>query len=200
SDHVLVAGVSSAGKSTFIARHLIPLIAQAGRQNQVFFAGQLERQHNLNGVVIGPHPPFALGKEAVSIVHFNLLRPFQSDTQAIDTMWEKDAVFSALTTHSSCFDVYLCYAPDPVIKTRMEARTAIEPDLSKDGRTYPAARLQAQFSRVDQRQLLISFANAVAPYARLRKVAFSNDHATSQLSWDDFLYARPSPALEAALV
>ncbi|MEM7717850.1 MAG: hypothetical protein AAF222_01485 [Pseudomonadota bacterium] len=190
SSNVLVAGVSSAGKSTFIANHLMPEMTSAGRRHHVYFAGQLMRQYNLRGELVGPAPPFSLARSGVSIVHLNLLMPREDDL----------ATFSqALMAWATDYDVYLCYAPDAVIRARIANRTKVEPRLSGDASPYPAEQFQERFSDVDQRQMLLTFGEAIAPAARSRTIVFSNDRTTSHLTWDDFLYARPSPALEAAL-
>lgn len=190
---IIVAGVSSAGKSTFIERMLED---QSSHETEVFFAGRLVRAFGLTG--IAPRS-LNLGAKPVAIVHYNTQSSWISTAEHLPPV-EEDPLVQALRSHAAAYELYLCYAPDAVIRERMARRTAVEPVLGETDYAYPNTRLCAEFDRIDQRERLLAFAKAFHSHCPQPTVVFSNARKTSLLSWEAFRHGNPTPELESALM
>jgi hypothetical protein len=184
---IVVAGVSSSGKSTFIDEHLLNELAVEGfgrnEDVDIKFAGKL-------------FSDFDLGSKTVCIVHYNTLVKFDrySETETLDLLDE--FVFNKLLASQRRITLYLCYTPDTELLRRIEARESIEPIFAPNSFKYPKLKVQANFSKVDQRQLLIQCAEYFKTVTNDMKVVFSMSGSTEFLTYDEFRYGLPSDRLE----
>ncbi len=195
---IIVAGVSCSGKSTFISGPLMASLADEGvsaNSVETHFAGKLIKAFGLRG---DQPRPLCLGAKPVRILHYNLLLPAVADQEDCTSL-EHEPLLRALLARDTQYELLLCYAPDRVIRDRMTARDAMEPELAPSDVAYPVDRYLSCFERVDQRQLVLAFGRALEAKARQISVVFSNHAGTTDITWDDFTNARPTPALEAAL-
>lgn len=187
---IIVAGFSSAGKSTFISSNLLPDLQQEGINTEddveILFAGKLLDN-------------FDLGNKAVCIIHYNLLLQFDANPQLQDIDLSTELVFCELLKHCSASTVYLCYTPDNVLLERINNRKQIEPAIAPSEHPYPSAQILKNVEKVNQRQLLLECGEGFMQAGADIQVVFSGGNNTSLISWDDFKYAIPNAALEAAI-
>lgn len=198
--NIIVAGVSCAGKSTFIAGDLAVELASEGynheRDIDLLFAGKLVKSYALKS---DAPQPISLGDRPVSVLHYNLLMPFEAAPDEADLRLEEEPLLNALCALGQRYRLYLCYAPDAVIRARMAVREEVEPSLDPSTQTYPNARFAACFQRTDQRQLVLAFGRKLASFCDDIKIVYSNSCTTSLLEWHAFCDAPQTTALEAAL-
>lgn len=187
---IIVAGVSSAGKSTLIDQFILPALKADGinidKDVEISFAGKLSQN-------------FELGDKQVNIVHYNSLLQFDIDPLLEKIDLSSESVFNNLLNGPSPSQVYLCYAPDNILRNRIKSRTAIEPKIAPNENTYPSGRILNNFEKIDQRNLVLEFAEKFKSLTDNIHVAFSTDDGFTLISWDDFKFGIPNPSLEKAI-
>lgn len=189
---VIVTGVSSAGKSTFINEFLLPSLSKNSNLQTVAdeidikFAGQLRRN-------------FDLGGKRVCIIHYNSLLFFDANPELSELILSDEPVFNNLLHCAYESSIYLCYAPDEIILQRIRERELIEPLLREVPGKYPTAKVLAGFKKVDQRVLLLEFAEKFSHVTNDINVVFSSNNQTSILTLEEFKYGIPTSNLEKKL-
>ena len=190
----IVVGCSSAGKSTFIHKHLLPEITGATEgaapSVEILFGGAVLRDLR-KGL-----EPLRVSEPAASILHINSLLQFDQDPDAPTIDVERDPLPKAVLESGRPLHVHLCYAPTHVLLGRIGARELIEPELRDSPHAYPKERVLKGLSKVDQRQLLLRFAERLEPQAKDISIVFSTNELTSILSLDEFRFAPQTRELE----
>lgn len=195
---ILVAGVSCAGKSTFIAGPLRESLRAEGVQSaeiETHFGGKLIRRFDL---LSNAPKLLRLGSKPVQIIHYNLLHLLQAEHETGELCPEDPFLQAILKTAPKC-DVYVCYAPDRVIEDRMRTRVHVEPELAPSDMRYPNDRFAERFGMADQRKLVLDFALRVKPIANKIAVIFSDNAETRALSWEEFTISEISVKRERAV-
>ncbi|MEM6386692.1 MAG: hypothetical protein AAF718_10690 [Pseudomonadota bacterium] len=196
---IIVAGVSSAGKSTFISNTLVPrLVAEGTKPEEIdmLFAGKLARTlseapEDARAAIFKPR--------RTSILHYNLLLPIVSSGGKEGFDVGTEPVAQALRAEARTYRLYLCYAPDAVIRARMQTREDAEPQLNPGQMPYPSDRFTGYFAKIDQRQALLSLERALRPQTTSVSVIYSNANETTELSLDAFIHGQPDAQVQAAL-
>jgi len=135
-----VAGISSAGKSTYIETQLQ---AETGaHESSIKFAGALSRS-------------FDLGPEPVCIVHYNLLLQIYQRPDIAQTVLLEEPVYARMVAMADQVEVVLIYATDQILRDRIAVRTHVEPRYGNRSANYPAQRFLADLKRVNQAALLL---------------------------------------------
>ena len=187
---IIVAGISSAGKSTFIDSFILPKLKAGGINTDedvdIKFAGALLQN-------------FELGSKPVCIVHYNLLLQFDTNPHLEQINFSNDPVFCELLKQANSSTVYLCYAPDGVLLNRINDRTKIEPTLAPSDIPYPSEIISENFNKVDQRLLLLDFGEQFKCVTENVHVIFSTNKNSTLISWDDFKNGTPSLTLQEAI-
>lgn len=179
---IIVAGVSSAGKSTFIEKFVIPDLQTKGlyfcRDIDLVFARTLFNK-------------FSLGSKTVSIIHYNTIvgLDFYPDLGGI--VLSEDPVFARLLAVARDCDLYICYAPDHILRDRIDRREMVEPVFQPTAYKYPKEHVIRNLEKVDQRQLVIDFADQFRGVAREIKVVLSGDNTTDIVRISDFMSRFP---------
>lgn len=187
---IIVAGVSSAGKSTLIDNFILPKLKADGinivDDVEIRFAGKLLQN-------------FELGNKPVCIVHYNLLLQFDTNPDLTEIDLSSEPVFCQLLESPCQSTVYLCYTPDAVLRKRITTRTKTEPIIAPDDSSYPSATILKSFEKIDQRLLTLEFGDKFKAHADNVQLVFSTNNTSAVISWDDFKYALPNQALEEAI-
>ena len=187
---IIVAGVSSAGKSTLIDNFILPKLKADGinivDDVEIRFAGKLLQN-------------FELGNKSVCIVHYNLLLQFDTNPDLTEIDLSSEPVFCQLLQSPCPSTVYLCYTPDEILRTRISIRTKNEPKIAPDDSSYPSAAILKSFKKIDLRLLTLEFGNRFKGHVDNVQVVFSTNNNSTIISWDDFKYALPNQALEEAI-
>jgi hypothetical protein len=187
---IIVAGVSSAGKSTLIDNFILPKLKADGinvaDDVDIRFAGKLLQN-------------FELGNKPVCIVHYNLLLQFDTNPHLTQIDLSSEPVFCQLLDSAYTSSIYLCYTPDEILRNRIATRTENEPIIAPDDTPYPSTIILNNFEKVDQRSLTLDFGEKFKSLADTVQVVFSTNENSTVISWEDFKYAIPSQALEEAI-
>lgn len=218
---ILVMGCSSAGKSTFIASTLVPVLLEnryvRNREDiDILFAGQLK----LN---------YKLGKKKCIIIHYNSLLDFDSNPQNDDLNIENEYVFSKILTDD--FDeIFYCYTPDAILLDRVRKRALIETELLSDNKrkfqlirssrlrnlgiilfkmitnlkrkflnVYPRDHILHSFSKISQRKILLDTHSLLKTNRDNFSVVFSQKKTSMVIPFYDFVEAPRSVFLQKVL-
>lgn len=187
---IVVAGVSSSGKSTFIDTVLIPNLVRstsgldASKEIDVKFAGRLRDN-------------FYLGDKNICIVHYNSLLQLDTHPHLENIDLSDEPVFNNLLNSAYESAIYLCYTPDNILLERMMSRTQVEPLLREGEQSkYPTDHVLNGFKKVNQRSLLLDFAEKFQHVTNDIQVVFSDETKCSTLALDDFKYGIPNTRIE----
>lgn len=143
---------------------------------------------------------FTLGPHAVVIIHYNLLVQLHDtpDLEVIDHT--QDPLFAGLMALRAIHGLYLCYAPDGVVRQRMGERTQIEPDLAgMADAIYPQDLFVRAFAQVDQRRSLLDFGALLRDNTERRDIVFSKQGPARLLAYESFVSGTPDAELQAAI-
>ena len=173
---VIVAGLSSSGKSTFIEKHLLPGIRSRGldpnKDVDIKYSEQMD-----DGICVSTKP--------VCIVHFNT--HVESDCYSVEEMGDlrEEKLFGLLLNRPETAKLYLCYTPDHILMERIKARTEDESN--------------GILGNVDQRQSLLHLVEKFVPVVSDIQIVFSGKGKTGLMTTDEFKYGLPSEKLEAVI-
>ncbi|MEM1151929.1 MAG: hypothetical protein AAGI03_15495 [Pseudomonadota bacterium] len=146
------------------------------------------------------HAPFAGEGNRASVLHFNTLLQFDTAPEATGIDVGRDPLLAAIEASGRPLHVFLCYAPEPVLMARIQARQLIEPDLRGDtDRIYPRARVLSGLEKESQRGLLLRFADRLERAAREIEVVFSTDTHRAHLTLPEFRRGLPTQTLQQKL-
>jgi hypothetical protein len=173
---IIVAGLSSSGKSTFTEKYLLPDIRSRG----------LDPNKDVD-IKYFEHPDddISLNTKPVSVLYFNT--HVDSDRYSVEEMriLREEKLNSLLLNRSEKLKLYLCYTPDHILMERIKART--ENDSN------------GILSNINQRQLLLNFVEKFLPVVPDIQIVFSGKDKTGLMTIDDFRYGLPSEKLEAVI-
>ncbi|QUJ77693.1 hypothetical protein KDD17_06970 [Sulfitobacter albidus] len=172
----LIAGVSSAGKSTLIAR--MRKRQRPGLMGDVCFAYEIQ-------------PGWQRRMRRHTFIHYNLLRPADLGTGDAPDPLQSDPVFRRLTRCQIPMRITILVADRPTLERRIARRQAIEPALRGDTTEYPARKILTQLQSVSQAALVAelstAFSHTDAPidYVQSTDEGFlkTDLRAAQQLEW-----------------
>lgn len=188
---ILVMGCSSSGKSTFITCTLIPVLLEQfpslDRSDiDVRFASDLMSN-------------YTLGASKVVVVHYNSL--YGLDYAPHDEVFDLkgEVVFKNLLD-DDFHDVFYCYTPDEVLKSRIRSRSHIEPTLRKTRKEdYPRDQVLRSLSRISQRDVLLDAERLLKGTTKNFSVVFSQREQSMVISASEFSLAPRSEFLQKVL-
>ncbi|WP_417482715.1 hypothetical protein [Maricaulis sp.] len=141
-DVIIVAGVSSSGKSSFIQEELI---ARRGLpETSVKFAWELD------------HSAAPQSVEGC-VVHYNLLRQLDRNPELRSICFAQQPILTQILSSGKPIEAHLIFAPDDEILRRIAVRKHVEPKFRGTNSGYPSDKIRANFLKVDQKRLLIEF-------------------------------------------
>ena len=201
---IIVAGVSSAGKSTFISEYLLPELKLNGLSRvtdiSVFFAGQLVLDFKLlDDGANQEENSFHLGSKPVSIIHYNSLVYFDQNPSSTSLDVLHEPLLRSLLGLDHNYKVYLCYTPDHILFDRIEKRVKVEPELLTNTLPYSKYETLRNLELVDQRQILLEFGQAFRARGNDVQIVFPGKGCITLLSWSEFTTGAQSERLETAL-
>ena len=173
---IIVAGLSSSGKSNFTEKFLLPDIRSRGLDpNKDVDIKYFEHTDD----------DISLNTKPVSVLYFNT--HVDSDRYSVEEMriLREEKLNSLLLNRSEKLKLYLCYTPDHILMERIKART--ENDSN------------GILSNINQRQLLLNFVEKFLPVVPDIQIVFSGKDKTGLMTIDDFRYGLPSEKLEAVI-
>ena len=168
---IIVAGISSAGKSTFIERVLQPKFNFL--KSDVKFAGKLSES-------------FDLGSSDCCVVHYNLLLQFDWERSRQAISLHEEPVFKKLLEECGGADVFLIFAPINELQDRIRSRRYVEPYFLATTGRYPSDEICKRLNRVDQRALLIEFGDAFEEFGSSISVWISEKGNSHGVSFGEF--------------
>lgn len=166
----LAAGLSSAGKSTFIEHILQPVMGVPDQD--VHFAGKLQKAGTAAEVTKG-------------IVHYNLLLSYKHHMGSARERVPQEPVFQTLLSQAAGLHVFLILCERAVLAARIAARDLLEPRYFGAAARYPKAQARARMQGVSQSDTAQIFAQAVLDAGAAVTILLSQPQALVQIGRDD---------------
>jgi len=185
---ILVAGVSSSGKSTFI-KNLVPTLLESDpslkiEDIDIIFAKELRNNFNL-------------GKKKCLIIHYNSLIPFDIDAELKTIDYNKEPIIKKIS-NLKIEEIFICYAPDNIIEKRMTKRHYSEPLYNKFT-IYPSNKILNSFKKINQRKLVIDISKQFNSQSKNIFIVFSQNETSMILPIKYFTHGVHSEFLETVL-